>query len=1317
MREAFVTSLVADVLGPRNGIRETITQSPLGEYITGVLSPVTTLAPHDIEAAAELPTEDTRETEETGGTEDAGDVAPFAPVLNPQSRPFSMGLSFAVRCDGANPVIDICVTWARYARIVEGHDTRWLRQPRARVLVGQQVLPSSVWLDGNGAQVVARAPQAEVSLHLTTRALTPEETMVTLHFVNRLPVPANERPRVELHIFQPQLRVRCAAGTRVVSGFGRGQHEGDEAVLAYLYRRRPVLARGHLTSAMWAAIDPEARPGELNLDFQEASRRPPFHWTDGELLSEEARERFTAPDVRTEYVPLVSVPMPELKLQPGYGEATERRADALAELFDPDALRNALSPLVSGYRRWIGERRDEIIGAQPPDGIGQRLLSDCDLAADRIDRGIGLLHDDIDARLAFCFSMKAMALQHSWPNAAEPLIWHPFQLAFILSVLESIVDPNSDDRETCDVLWVPTGGGKTEAYLALLAFTIAYRRRRARRGNDHRNSTGAGVSVISRYTLRLLTIQQFRRTLKLVTACDVLRLDGFDAGGAIGWRPRGFQSPEQLLWGAARFALGLWVGAGVTPNRLSSFFDGTRNVPGALGILQGEDGDGEPAQVLRCPACDGVLSIAQSMEEGVDRGERVPPNGYVINWTVKGPVNAPQRAQGLVQDGLAISTIAYAPLDEPNYGVITVRLTGALTINARTADLLWSQIRGLIGPIELMCAHGGRPGYFLRRYQGRQEPFDFEVICPSPTCPLRHSWFEGAPAGFIHDCAAQATAPVGRVDRIPELHQLRLAHVLNPFRARHSQYIATRVPIPAYTVDDQIYHRVPSVVIATADKFARPAFEPRASAIFGNVDRHHCIHGFYREYLHPGSNRRDQHPTPAGRTGRENWVSIVPFDVPDLILQDELHLIEGPLGSLVGVYEAVVDILAMNAQQRPVKYIASTATVRQASEQVRSVFNRGVAMFPPPGLTADDSFFVRMPIRHALNDVPPGRLYLGVCAPGRGPLTPVVRIWARLLQTAFQLAQHARIDPYWTLAGYFNAIRELAGARALYRQDIPERLELLAGLDGIPGIGPRALDEDRSQELSGRMGATRLPAVLDLLNEQHTAHDPSQDALFTTSMFGTGVDVPRLSLMVVNGQPKTTSAYIQATGRVGRRTGALVPTFLRSTRPRDLNHYEFFCGYHVQLHRFVESITVMPFAPGVLDRALGPVGVFLLRNQRSTQRRWAEEGCAPQMGRVRANDPDVTAIPLEFERRASTQPRARRPPARSVLLETESALDDWHAVANRNPAVLKYVEYTDPPTAPVVLGDARHQHRGLDVAYENAPQSLRDIEETCGFRT
>jgi hypothetical protein len=219
-------------------------------------------------------------------------------------------------------------------------------------------------------------------------------------------------------------------------------------------------------------------------------------------------------------------------------------------------------------------------------------------------------------------------------------------------------------------------------------------------------------------------------------------------------------------------------------------------------------------------------------------------------------------------------------------------------------------------------------------------------------------------------------------------------------------------------------------------------------------------------------------------------------------------------------------------------------------------------------------------------------------------------------------------------------------------------------------------------------------------------------------MFGTGVDISRIALMVVNGQPKTTSSYIQSTGRVGRTSGALVVTFFRASKPRDLSHYEFFTGYHRQLHRYVEPITVYPFAPGVIDRAAGPVAVFVLRNKSRVTAAWFPNDAAPRMATIRSSAQEVLDLPSMFEQRARRQPALRQPDAGVVQNDINAELDRWHSSANRWPNLV-YVEYAmgRAPSNAVVLGDPQHQHAGLGVIFRDAPQSLRDIEETTGFQT
>jgi hypothetical protein len=657
-------------------------------------------------------------------------------------------------------------------------------------------------------------------------------------------------------------------------------------------------------------------------------------------------------------------------------------------------------------------------------------------------------------------------------------------------------------------------------------------------------------------------------------------------------------------------------------------------------------------------------------------------------------------------------------------------------------DEWWYQT---IGPalgqrIRLLAARPARPGYFILTYDNSQNnarQCGFDIYCPNPVCELnQHAWAEGVPLPRT----IQSAPPPGsglmvrateHTAELPLIPGMQWQETPEWSRRGETRWISNRIPIPAYTVDDQVYHRCPSLVVATVDKFARLAFEPKAAALSGNVTHYHSRWGYYREGVPPSSGGLagafQPHP-PGYSRGNPLHLAVPPFLPPDLILQDELHLIEGPLGSMVGLYETTIDLLCQHQQNsRTVvpKYIASTATVRQAERQVQALFERSLAQFPPWALSADDRFFACDQEIHPLDSERPGRLYVAVCAPGKGAQTPIVRIWSALLQTAYerwQISQTAEVDRFYTLVGYFNAIRELAGAMSLYRQDIPERIGFQTG------SGARLLDHP--MELSSRASSLDLPAMLERL----TIPAPNaRDAVFATSMFGTGVDVDRLGLMVVHGQPKTTASYIQATGRVGRQGGGLIVTFFRASRPRDLDHFEFFTGYHRALYRYVEPITVAPFSPRARERGLGPLAVILLRQASSlggqpvdpdwrVQQRLsgAYFAHAQRMGSHR-HDPEVEVIPDLLEARASQQPAGRQSPPGAAAQEAASELDRWATIAGLNPDHDRFVynesAFLRPPERHVVLGDAQHRSYGLSEAYENAPQSLRDVEETTGFKS
>ena len=406
--------------------------------------------------------------------------------------------------------------------------------------------------------------------------------------------------------------------------------------------------------------------------------------------------------------------------------------------------------------------------------------------------------------------------------------------------------------------------------------------------------------------------------------------------------------------------------------------------------------------------------------------------------------------------------------------------------------------------------------------------------------------------------------------------------------------------LPVVVVDEEVYRLLPALVIATVDKLARMPWEGKVQALFGQVSRHCERHG----YLTPGDDKcAGSHP----RRGQHPAVTVMPCDPlrpPDLIIQDELHLISGPLGSLIGLYETAVDELSswsVRGQRVRPKVIASTATIRRAGDQVARLFDRRLAVFPPPGLDARDSFFALQRDRPIDLDKRPGRRYLGVCAPGRRYKQVLIRVYVAQLRAAWTMLGRQPgpdADSYMTLVGYFNSLRELGGMRRLVEDDVQSRL---FGGEG-PGRGRLILEE-----LTSRKSASDIPGTLDQLAVRRESQErrparrdggyevPSIDVLLATNMISVGVDVPRLGAMVVAGQPKSTSEYIQATSRVGRQHPGLVLTVYNWARPRDLSHYETFCHYHRTLYRQVEAFSVTPFAPRALDRGLTGVLASLLR--------------------------------------------------------------------------------------------------------------------------
>ena len=502
-------------------------------------------------------------------------------------------------------------------------------------------------------------------------------------------------------------------------------------------------------------------------------------------------------------------------------------------------------------------------------------------------------------------------------------------------------------------------------------------------------------------------------------------------------------------------------------------------------------------------------------------------------------------------------------------------------------------------------------------------------------------------------------------------------------------------------MDEKIYYNPPTFVVGTVDKLAiTPSYnEADAASIFGRVRSYNSKNGYSQEYAN----------------GRRGQVSVDSFAPPDLIVQDELHLLDGPLGSAFGLYETVLDVLA----GKP-KYVASSATIRNSIEQVTSIMSRRAQIFPPVNNDIDSGFFLRIGERHPLDESGSGRLFIGVAAPGKAAQTPIVRIWSRLLQSTHEFVNQGgamkEADFFWTLAGYFNAIRELAGGEALWRQDIPDRLKEIARLAGTTARDTTEISCFRN--LSSQTDSSELPGVLAAMERKLTDGDPLS-GVAATSMFGTGVDVDRLSLMVVHGQPKSASSYIQAVGRIGRKRSGLAVVFLRVGKPRDLNHYEYFTGYHRRLSVAVEPISVKPLAPRAVERILGPLIVMLYRNARDEllslpRNIWEKEGANSILS---LSEQAIEFVEQLIQDKWSAQPTHRRPENEEELIDlVRSSVDQWKELARRteaDPDPLKYIDRVNKEKA--VLGEP-NVHNG-DYAFRNAPTSLREVEATIKVYT
>lgn len=462
--------------------------------------------------------------------------------------------------------------------------------------------------------------------------------------------------------------------------------------------------------------------------------------------------------------------------------------------------------------------------------------------------------------------------------------------------------------------------------------------------------------------------------------------------------------------------------------------------------------------------------------------------------------------------------------------------------------------------------------------------------------------------------------------------------------------------LPIKVVDDSIYSDPPSMIIGTVDKFAMLAWRSRAGAI------------------------------------------LVEGAGPDLIIQDELHLITGPLGSMVGLYEGAIDFLC-SREGRPPKIVASTATIRRAEAQCRALYNRSVMQFPPPGLTASDSFFAKED-RSVV-----GRLYVGFLpTAASSPLTAQIRSVVALQQGVMHAtgdgAPDELVDPYWTLIQYFGSLKELGRAATFTTADIPEFLPTMHRRYGLTGNDRRWMRT--TEELTSRKNEEEIPKILKRLQVRYRSgaewDRQALDTVLATNMISVGVDIDRLGLMMIVTQPKGTSEYIQASSRIGRSAAApgLVFTLYSAGRPRDRSHYEQFKAYHEAFYRFVEPTSVTPFAPPAMERALHAVLVIGGRHVAG----WSRPSDFD------ADDPEFAAF-LQFIRDRARQIDPEHVPELNDLIDR--IIGEWDA---RRPE--RWGDLSGDRDEPVLMRVAGTEASEDDRDSWETPTSMRNVDVECG---
>ncbi|WP_430399094.1 helicase-related protein [Flavobacterium sp.] len=622
--------------------------------------------------------------------------------------------------------------------------------------------------------------------------------------------------------------------------------------------------------------------------------------------------------------------------------------------------------------------------------------------------------------------------------------WRAFQLAFILLNLDGIFDDNSENEkrnELVDLVWFPTGGGKTEAYLGLISLTIIHRKMKY-------GATGGGTAAIMRYTLRLLTLQQFQRASKLIIALELMR--------------RGHESFGQDL-GVEPIRIGLYVGDNQIPNKTKD----TRN-----------------------------------------------------------------QGKGLIDEFKKLN------------------------------DKIPSKI-----------------------------PFEKCVCCGSPIKGLEKI-LNDQNNNFNHDIGRLECTNIKCAMRTPLGPQVKQRPDMGFF--------------PFLLSDEAIYQHPPALLFGTVDKFAQLA--------------------------HRIDNSNEGRKKDSRRIfGRGNWESYKPnngYLPPDLIIQDELHLLLGPLGTGVALFESAFEQLCTREDGTKPKVISSTATTRNTGLQIEALFNKNLSIFPKPGIDCDDSFF-GMYKRDYKHEYPKGynyasnRRYIGILPTGRTQVWMQMRIDALCLahRALFELEYHKddtitpnftdelekTQDYYHSVVSYFNSVKEVGRTQSQVQTYILKetRKVLNRSMRSQKLLKPIYAMKDKlvEAELTGRLSGEEVKKELERVESNWSPnrfpieeldkegkiwvkqqYNTVPEFVVATNMISVGLDVSRFNTIVMNSMPRNTAEYIQASSRVARNDLGLVITVHHPFRARDLSHYEKFIEFHEKMYSYVEPISITPFTKKAVDK-------------------------------------------------------------------------------------------------------------------------------------